>query len=61
LGDAQGAVVLQLFPYGWLKSGIEVAGRRAERETAYTGMVEAVNCSYVRWVNHRPENAFLRK
>ena len=56
LRSAQGAVVLQLFPFGWaLPDG------RQRREEIYVNMLDAANCSHHRWVNGRWDHAFLRK
>jgi hypothetical protein len=49
--------VLQLFPYGWTWLDIQTPCR----EEMTLNMVLAANCTYARWVNKRPENAFLRK
>ena len=53
---AQGAHVLQMFPFGWMK-----ANGTPHREEIYLNMVEAANCTYSRWVNKRWDNAFLRR
>ena len=49
--------MFQLFPYGWTWLDIGTPCR----EEMTLNMVTAANCSYARWVNTRPENAFLRK
>ena len=54
---AQGATVLQLFPYGWTWQDIKTPCR----EELTLHMVLAARCTYTRWTNKRPENAFLRK
>ena len=53
---AQGAAVLQLFPFGWMKED-----GTPHREEIYLNMVAAANCSYTRWSNKRADYAYLRK
>ena len=52
----QGATVLQLFPYGWKLPDGSVA-----REQVYSGMAEALNATYVRWINRDVGNAHFRR
>ena len=52
----QGATVLQLFPYGW-----DLPDGSVLRERVYSGMAEAVNATYVRWVNLDVRNAHFRR
>ena len=49
--------MLQLFPYGWTWQDIKTPCR----EELTLHMVLAARCTYTRWTNKRPENAFLRK
>jgi len=52
----QGATVLQLFPYSWdLPDGSVI------REQVYSGMAEAVNATYWRWVNPDVGLAYFRR
>jgi len=56
MGRWQGATVLQLFPYGWdLPDGSVI------REQVYSGMAEAVDATYVRWVNTDAGLAYFRR
>ncbi len=52
----QGAAVLQLFPFGWMKES-----GTPHREEIYSSMISAANSSYTRWCNKRWDHAFLRK
>ena len=49
--------MLQMFPYGWTWLDIKTPCR----EEMTRNLVLAANCTYARWVNKRPENAYLRK
>ena len=48
--------MIQLFPYGWkLPDGSVV------REQVYSGMAEAANATYLRWINPSVDDAYFRR
>ena len=52
----QAATVVQLFPYGWKLPDGSVA-----REMLYSGMAEALNATYFRWISGDAGNAHFRR
>ena len=48
--------MLQLFPYGW-----DLPDSSVIREQVYSGMAEAINATYFRWVNPDVSLAYFRR
>ena len=48
--------MVQLFPYGW-----DLADGSVIRERVYSGIADAVNASYHRWVNMDARSAHFRR
>ena len=52
----QDTTVIQMFPYGW-----QLPDGSIMREAFYSGMAEAANATYYRWMNPYPQHAYLRR
>ena len=53
---AQGAVVVQMFPWGWHHPDGTV-----EREGLYRGAAQAVSARYFRWLSPSPADGLLQR